>query len=775
MGSVQPRPPLSRLWQLPLLLLSVLIFGYAVFAFVAPSPPPSIAQRLAISREYLKHQRADAAIAQLNGILASRKLARVHEGAARMLLGEAIDLAQQQRHISIPDNHLQIIRQIETAVALGIEPDANTWQRLAQSYHAIGRAADAIDRYRKAIALDRSRELLWLRRIIVIQLDRECWDDAAASLDQYLKSPGLADSERAWALGEQAHVLIDRSAFSEARLLLAEALKLEKSEDSEQGRYNYWTGYCAWKLGELPEAERHLRVARDLLRVQHPLDADAAYALGRIKQEQKDWATANSFYASVLQSHPDSPAALTSRLGRAVCRVATGQDDAGLSDFHDVVRVVSERESLPVRIRAEAILALQQAQAMLLNSGNTAGALELLSYEQGLVPKPPGEFFARLARVYERRANQLESDADASRRQKAREVRLKAGDAYVAYARELTLSDDKGYGMSMWKAIEQYDLAADLPRVIATLEIFVHERPNDASAPDALLRLGQAYHAAGLFDKAIGAYHRCQNPDYEKSLAASRSRVPLARTYIAKGPEFYSNAEAALRAVIENNPQVTPEAREFRDALLELARLFYRTGRYELAIARLEELSQRYPGDDLFGQVLFLMADSYRKSAAALDDRMKTAATRPALDVPEAARARQDRLSRARDLYQRSIDYYRTQQRPLAELDQLYFRLSHFYKADCVYDLGDYLQAIKLYDDAAFRYQDDPAAVAAYVQIVNANVALGRLEAARAANERAKWILERMPREVFEASSYAIPKTVLQQVLKTVGDSGLWK
>jgi tetratricopeptide (TPR) repeat protein len=253
--------------------------------------------------------------------------------------------------------------------------------------------------------------------------------------------------------------------------------------------------------------------------------------------------------------------------------------------------------------------------------------------------------------------------------------------------------------------------------------------------------------------------------------------VPLARAYIAKGPEFYANAESALRSVIENNPQVTPEAREFRDSLMELAQLCYRRGQYEQAIVRLDELSLRYPGDEHFGQLLFLMGDSYRKSAAALDEALKVAAatTRPAIDIPEATKARKDRLARARDLYVRAIAYYRAPQRVLGDLDHLYLKLAYFYKADCVYDLGDYLTAIREYDDAAFRYQDDPAALAAYVQIVNANIALGRPEAAKAANERAKELLDRMPKDRFEGSSYLVPKPLLQQWLRSNGESGLWK
>src|SRR5262249_6287174 len=148
------------------------------------------------------------------------------------------------------------------------------------------------------------------------------------------------------------------------------------------------------------------------------------------------------------------------------------------------------------------------------------------------------------------------------------------------------------------------------------------------------------------------------------SLAASKSAVPLAQAYIAKGPEAYAKAESVLKSVVENNPLLTPEAEEFKQALFELAQLYYRTGKFENAVARLEELTARYPNDERLGQLLFLMADSYRKSAALLDSKNTALASASdgkgaAMDLAEAAAAKKDRLSKARSLYDRVIDLYR--------------------------------------------------------------------------------------------------------------------
>jgi len=263
--------------------------------------------------------------------------------------------------------------------------------------------------------------------------------------------------------------------------------------------------------------------------------------------------------------------------------------------------------------------------------------------------------------------------------------------------------------------------------------------------------------------------------------------VPLAQAYVAKGPDYYSKAETVLLGVFDNKA-LTPEAEEFKQALLDLAQLYYRTGRYEEAVTRLEEWTQRYPKEPRLARLTYLMADSYRKSAALLGNGSATggqlasaaegpAATRVAAsaagDQAEATRARRERLTKAKALFDRAIDLYRATP-PTQDVDKLYMKLSHFYRADCLYDLGQYEEAIKLYDAAAFRYQEDASALAAYVQIVNSYCALGKMEEAKTANERAKWLLRRMPAETFEDGGFTMPKAYWEQWLKWTSKAGMW-
>jgi tetratricopeptide (TPR) repeat protein len=774
-------PQLSQLWQLPLLILSIGLFAYAAYLFIHPSPGMSLDDRIDIARTLLKNERPDAAIDHLNRLLQTEKLDRPHQARVHLLLAESLDAAQRQKHLDVPENHRRIIEQTRLAMGAGAQLDAAAYRRMGESYERLGRVEEAIENYRQAAGLEPKKSLALQRKMIDLHLERGDNVAAELALETYSRETELSDAEKAWALGERGQLLIDREKFAEGKTLLEQARVLA-TDTVQQGEVNYRLGYAAWKLGDTEEAERHLRVAREQMRASHPLDADASYALGRIHQDRGEPAEAISFYQTVIVSHPGSKVAPLARLGRGLCRIMLDEIDAGLQDHKELVEQILAKESRK-RYREPVLAGLRQGVQLLDGKGEYEGALELLAYEQQLEPQPGASFFARLSDIYQKRADQIERTiADSTpaekirRAQQVRNLRIRAGDASVAYSKMLILVDDRAYGDAMWRGVELYDRAGDVQSVVSCLELFVAERPEDALAPDAVLRLGRAYQASGLFDKAIDAFQRIQFR-YPKSLAASKSGVPLAQAYIAKGPEWYGKAETTLLGVVENNPLLTPQAEDYRQALFELAQLYYRTGRYEEAVVRLEEMTQRYPKDERLGQLLFLMADSYRKSGSLLDVRLASAdmsdGASGAIAAAGGAAARKDRLTRARTLYDRVIENYRTVP-PATETDRLYLKLSHFYRADCVFDLQKYEEAIRLYDAAAFRYQDDPSSLAAYVQIVNAYCALGKIEEAKTANERAKWLLRRMPEGAFEDGTFSMPKAYWEQWLKWTSDAGMW-
>jgi tetratricopeptide (TPR) repeat protein len=769
--------PVGRLWQIPLLVVSLCAFAYAVYVFTAPGPGPSADDRMELAAAYLKYDRADAAVSTLNTILVDPKVSKETRGQAHRTMARAIEMVQKQRRAQSTQNLNAIVQQTRMAAAAGAKLSADDHRRLADAHAALKQRREAVTEYRNAIDLDPGLAASLLRRIVEIRLSEPGRESAAAAestLDELLQLK-LSPIERAWALGEKAELLVDRGEHADARQRLDEILTLDTSDETK-GKTAYRSGVSAYEMGDRPEAERQLRIARQWLTVRNDLDADAAYLLGRVLQEQGNAPEALSFYRDVLTSHPGSPAAVMARLGRGVCRIANGEDDAGISDLAYAAEQLTKPTSRVRNVRTAAP-DLAAAGQILADRRNYQGTLELLGLEKQLLKAPDAAFWNRVSLAYERRAKQIEEAARGDEVEPgqrdvllhaARQLRVRSGDASFSHSLSLAATDNEAYGTALWRAVELYDNAGAVQSVIGVLEVFTQERPSDPLTPEAMLRLGKSYMAAGSFDKAIASFQRIQF-SYPRSRASSQSAVPLAQALIAKGPSGYARAETVLLSLIEDNPALTPEAVEFRDGLLELGQLFYRQGRFEEAIARLDEVMKRYPDEPRIGQVMFLMADAYRKSIEVLlgkgGDNISAASSAEA--------ARVQRLGSAMNLFDRVISLYRDRP-PVRDIERAQQKLAYFYRADCAFDLGKFDDAIKFYDQAAFKYQDDASSLAAFVQVVNANVALGRQAEARAANERAKWLLKRMPPEAFSDGSFALSRGYWEQWLKWSGESGLW-
>ena len=70
-------------------------------------------------------------------------------------------------------------------------------------------------------------------------------------------------------------------------------------------------------------------------------------------------------------------------------------------------------------------------------------------------------------------------------------------------------------------------------------------------------------------------------------------------------------------------------------------------------------------------------------------------------------------------------------------MEKLYLRHCYLYRSDCLFDLGRYHDAIQYYELTALNYQLTPTALNAFVQIVNCQIKLANISAARSANQRA--------------------------------------
>src|SRR5687768_1868622 len=368
---------LSHLWQLPLLFASIILFVCAAVLFVEGRPTITLNQKLAVARTLLRDDRPDAAAESITRLLAAEKFPRDVEGQIHLALAEALDAAQKQRPQGVPAVHVKIIEETQIALAQGVQPNGAIHRRMGESLEALGKPVEAVGQYRQAIAMDPARAIRLQRKVIDLQLASSDWAPAEASLDAYLAAPSIADTERAWAKSMKAQLLIDRGDYVDAKRLLDEAIALDPGEIA-QAEARYRLGVCAWKLGNLDDAQKLIATARASFRGQHPLDADAAYALGKIAMERNDPKQAAVLFDTVITSHPQSAVAPPARLSRGVARIQKGDEEQGLFDL----RTATELAKSTPALREEALVALRKASTVVAGKGNHQGAIELLNCEQ---------------------------------------------------------------------------------------------------------------------------------------------------------------------------------------------------------------------------------------------------------------------------------------------------------------------------------------------------------------------------------------------------------
>jgi tetratricopeptide (TPR) repeat protein len=771
----------SRLWQWPLLIVAIGLFAYASYLFVDPGKRADVPRFLEISQSYIDHDRPEAAVAVLNQLQRVGDLSDVERGRVHLLTAQAIDRWQSLQRIDIEANHRQIVRHSQLAADAGVDLRADGHERLARTFRSLDQIDLAATHYRTAMRLDADSRLSLQRRLISMFLETGRSEDAEQELVAFASQPGLDDTERAWSSATRGRMLGDAGRFAEAQVLLSEAERLGRDgPDDLRGEVAFRLAYAAWRLGNYTDAEQYAKDARQLLTISHPLEADATLLLARMMLGRNDVGPARDAFETIILTHPSTQAAVISRLNRGLIRLASLDETPAMQDFEDVVNAMS-RPSMR-GLRDEIVAGLASAEQTLVNRGQWKLAIEVLGHEQTLLGEPPAAFFGRLAVAFENHAvelstsaKSLEGEEQARRLDESRRYLARSGRAWVTYSERLTTLDDAGSAAMLWKGINAFERAGETQAVIDSLQEFVAQRPDDPDAPRAVLQLGRTFQSIGQMDRAIDAFLLNQFR-YPRALDATRSLVPLAQAYIAKGPDTFAKAEETLMSVVENNRAITPDSSEFREAVFELAKLYYRTQRFDLAVVRLEEFRSRYPDDPRQAQLRFLMGDSYRRSADAIAAKL---AEEPADGQPvlrpserlELSNARRDRLRRAEALFEQVVESRRDNTDPAA---LLFIKLSHFYLGDVRFDQGDFEAAVRAYDTAAFRYQDDPSSLAAYVQIVNAYVALGRPEDARAANERARWMLRKIGPESFDASSYVIPRQSWEQWLTYADQSGLW-
>lgn len=769
-GGARVRPRLRDAWQAPTLILATALLAAGLLTARVSAPEADVDGVLREAEALIDEKRYEEALEVLNGpvleALDSPEATSAQRRRLHLLRGDAIYSAEVDSPARVPGNYESVVREYAEAERFLAELDPTRQVALATSLLEIGREQEALERIRSLPEERGEAKRSLLMRIVEGRLGERPLDHEAtlALLTELGDEPGLTASQRQWIVAREAELQLASGYVEEALTHLLRSIQRLGGVEGRTGAELLLLlarGY--YELGRFEDALRQTERALALVDEASALAGEATLLAGRIRQMQGDLEASRDLFTLVVSDFPGSEASLSGLLGLAEVNASMSNSDASLEAYEGLVERLGGGEKtreVTTEIVTESLIR-QQRERFIREDFDTALAYARLARRLN-AEQTPAEVYEGMAQAHRRLAERLlggESgapgdeaprDVDPVARAEARAHYAAAGERFLDHARAILLSDDEAFADSLWMAADSFDLASEPDRAIAAFSEFTEGRPEDPRQPAALLRLGQAHLALGD-ETAARTFFQQLIDQHPSSNEAVRAYVPLAQSHLLEAPEDASRRREARRLLeaVVSGRLLSPEAPEYRDALIELGRLHLDEGELGQAIRRLTEAIERYADETPMTGVKYSLADAHRRRAAEIAKTLTEAM--PESERQERERRRRERLERARALYddvRRELE--RIDERRLTALQRTRLRNALFYRADAAFDLRDYETAIRHYDAAAQRYADDPASLVAMIQIVNAYVAMEAWREAQTANERARQRLEQLPDSAFD-------------------------
>jgi tetratricopeptide (TPR) repeat protein len=183
-------------------------------------------------------------------------------------------------------------------------------------------------------------------------------------------------------------------------------------------------------------------------------------------------------------------------------------------------------------------------------------------------------------------------------------------------------------------------------------------------------------------------------------------------------------------------------AEKMREGLLELEKAHHL---FQQAIRALEEAVDRSPNHALAVESNYRIAEAWRHSARFARTKIPTEPTETQRNLLE-QQARKE-LESALAVYKRLQEQLnvRQEQTELSSIENSILRNTYFARADTLYDLTRYQEAIEAYSAATNRYQHEPESLEAFLQIAACQRHLLRGLEAKGTISQALAVLTRIP------------------------------
>jgi tetratricopeptide (TPR) repeat protein len=777
----------SNLWQIPTIFISLGLIGWGVVQATKSSTPPDVKMVLQQTGLLIATGEYKEAAAKLREFVEPR-IDREAESVRAMYHVQAADLVFLSQHgegVENLDNHKHIAEHYSQAAKDGAELEPRQVERWGESLLAVGDIDAArnrlgeLDEGMAALPLAAQEEAQLVRRRLfrrIVETELVAPEirvtELLESISDYRSGQRLDAPEELWAVARLAQLRLEAGLADQAiDFLLIEMRRLDgqsREAPSEFAELYSLLGRAYFERGDYDRAQGHLEHALALYESPAPSQGETLVLLGQIAASQGNADAALERFQAVANDYQATPSYLAGLLGLAEARSVVGDHDSSLADYqtlqqrlekspHRVGKINSTRVAESLCERHDASLAMGKLQQAL----RYAALAEKLFKADDV----PGDVLFRLASTSRQVAENVlalaltlpdagaepnDSPTNTAMRNEANASFERAAEYFVRHSnsqRSSAESDDL-WATSLWLAADSYDRAGRHDQSIQYFLNYVDRRPiDDPRRAETLFRIAQGYHAQLHHDKAI-VYYEQVVADRSRTTFAAQTYVPLAQCYLALNRR--TEAIAQLRQVLSGDRLLKPDARDYRDALLALAGLHYAGGEFTPAIEMFTEALQRYPLDSERLTMHFLLADSYRSAAMSLAVRLRD---EPILSQAERVQLTSQQnawLQQAMDEFSLVCEGYAMkslEKSPASEHDQ--FRRARLYRADCAYYLGQYAQAVDLYDQVTRQYSTHHSSMYALVQIVNCYRAIGDAERTDAAHRRALARLQQLPDTAF--------------------------
>lgn len=783
---IRARPNYRALWPIPTLALSLALLAGGVVTLISRIPSDDPAAPLLKVRAALEAGEHEKALQLLNGeLLESVRIGRLPKKPLAdfyLFRARALDAAQRALGSPVPANMQLVDKSYEEARDNDAHLAPADLIAFAAAALGHGNAPKAVDLAR-SLPPDNAADKFSIYRAVIDHNLRQRdvrYDLTLGLLSELMDAPKASDDDRAWALARQTELRLASGYHEEAIARLLRAMpRFASLSRPRRGELLLMLGQAYVAADDLAAAQPHLRQAEELLTpeagdqlsVPDPRRAEATVQLARIMQRSGENVEARDRLTQIRERFPDSPVTLPAILSLAEVCAALDDHDAAADHFSDLIKLLqgglARREVTPELV-GQSLLERFQGRVGAEDHPRALRYATLAEQAFKVAGRIPPAVPLALAQTHRRLGLDLLNSSRQSdsgvipisqvspvAQAEIKKHLLSAGDSFRSHARDVLVTDADAYFRSLWDAADSYDLAGDRPAAKESFGQYLQDAPDqDARKSEARFRLGLIFEAERDLTAALDQYSRLIDGRDSAGRAAAgpladAARVPRARVLRAQGTaESIAAAEQDLQQVLGGN-LVEPDSTIFRDALMEMGDLAFDQGRYADAIRRLGDAVRLYPDHPRVNTNRFKLAEAHRLAATQITETLKGK-----LQLDQRDRlvdTRRQYLRDAQRLYREVIvGVDAKDNRRRSALERIAHRNSHFYLGDAAFELGDYAEAIRIYDAARQRFMDDPASLVAMVQIVNAYVAQQRWNEAITANERARQQLAALPAGVWD-------------------------